>query len=370
MRPRTSSSPCSATSSGTRSLRSRTRSSPRVSTLPGAAAPSTSPGGGERLGRLIDDLLDVARITQRKIPLRTRRVRLASIVRRAVETTRQLVADHAQTLSVSLADGDAEVDADPERLEQIIVNLVTNAAKYTPSGGRIDLGTGRENQCLVLGVRDNGIGIAPEMLPRVFELFAQGARSLDRAEGGLGIGLTIVRRLVELHGGRVEVRSEGIGKGAQFQVKLPLAPPSAEETALAPAAAEAGHVGGADVMVVEDNLDAAEAVTMLLELLGHHVRVVHDGAAALHAAQVRVPDLMLVDIGLPGMDGYEVARRVRRDAHLKGTLLVALTGYGRDEDKRQSVAAGFDEHLTKPVDPDALDRIVARLGLGRGRPAH
>jgi len=219
----------------------------------------------------------------------------------------------------------------------------------------------RDGEDAVIRVSDNGIGIAPEVLPRVFDLFAQGERSLDRAQGGLGIGLTLVRRIVELHEGSVVATSAGIGRGAEFVIRMRALPPGIEVAAakLAPAPRE-HHV--ARVLMVEDNPDAAESLVMILEILGHHVRVVHNGAVALDAARANVPDIMLVDIGLPGMNGYEVARAVRADPHLKQVVLVALTGYGRPDDKAAAMAAGFDYHLVKPVDLDALGDLVARLG--------
>ena len=216
---------------------------------------------------------------------------------------------------------------------------------------------------MVLRVRDNGIGIAPEMQPRVFDLFAQAEPSLDRAQGGLGIGLTVVRRLVELHGGRVEVESEA-GKGAEFRVWLPSLAARSEELVPASSAAEV-IAARARVLIVEDNTDAAESLMILLELLGHRVRVIHDGVTALEAAMANVPDVMLIDIGLPGVDGYEVARRIRREPSLERVALVALTGYGREADRQQAMAAGFDYHFAKPVNPDTLQDLVARLGIAK-----
>ncbi|TMA82882.1 MAG: PAS domain S-box protein, partial [Deltaproteobacteria bacterium] len=262
----------------------------------------------EQLARLIDDLLDVARIRQGRITLRKERVHLAETIERAVEATRPFVEQRRHTLSIALPPNDVRLEADPVRLEQIVVNLLSNAVKYTEPGGRISVSVERQGDEGVIRVCDSGIGIAPDMLPHVFELFTQSPRALDRAEGGLGIGLTIVRRLVELHGGRIEARSEGIRKGAEFVVWLPARPAMPEEAAEAPRV-DVGRQSHARVLVVEDNVDAAEGLTMLLELLGHHVRVVHDGGAALEAAQANTPDVMLIDIGLPGMDGYEVAHR-------------------------------------------------------------
>jgi len=322
--------------------------------------------GTDQLAQLIDDLIDVARIAHGKITLRAQRLRVAGIAERAVESTQRLVADRAHHLSLSLPADDLEVEGDATRLEQVIVNLISNAAKYTPPGGRIEIGVAREGAEAVLRVRDNGVGIAPEQLPHIFDLFAQADPGVARAHGGLGIGLTVVRQLVELHGGRVEAHSDGSGQGAEFVVRLPVLPHSVERTAASPLEDRMEEQGARLVLVVEDNADAAEALTMLLEVLGHRVRAVHDGATALDVAQASPPDVMLVDIGLPGIDGYEVARRVREDARLNGVLLVALTGYGQEEDRQRTKAAGFDHHFTKPVEPDALNRLVT--GLPRAKP--
>ena len=316
----------------------------------------------EQLARLVDDLLDVSRITQGRILLRKERIHLADVIERAVETTRSLIEYKGHTLSVSLPPEDIRVDGDSTRLEQVITNLLTNAAKYTERGGRIELATERDGTEAVLRVRDSGVGIAPELLPRIFDLFVQAERGLERAAGGLGIGLTVVRSLVELHGGRVEAYSDGSGKGAEFVVRLPALPAAARATPLPRRAAEDAARARARVLVVEDNLDAAESLLMLLQLLGHHVRAVHDGISALDVARANVPDVMLVDIGLPGMDGYEVARRIREQPGLERIALVALTGYGREEDRERALEAGFDYHLVKPVDPNALRGLVARLG--------
>jgi signal transduction histidine kinase/ActR/RegA family two-component response regulator len=313
----------------------------------------------DQLARLVDDLLDVARITQGRIALRARRIRFDGAVERALETTRQMVEERGHRLTLSLAEGDPEVQGDATRLEQIIVNLITNAAKYTEPGGRIDVTSERDAGRIVLRVRDDGIGIASETLPFVFDLFAQAERALDRADGGLGIGLTVARRLAELHGGHLEARSDGPGKGAEFALSLPVLPPRSRSVATSPAKEPVPRVGGVAVLLVEDNRDAAESTTMLLEVLGHAVAVAHDGPAALSSATCSPPDVMLVDLGLPGMDGYEVARRIRRQPSLRRTVLVALTGYGRAEDRQRSAAAGFDHHLVKPIDVEALETILA-----------
>jgi PAS domain S-box-containing protein len=320
----------------------------------------------DQLARLVDDLLDVARITRGRMTLRMETVRLAGVVERAVETTRDLVEARAHLLTLALPDESLHVNGDPSRLEQVVVNLITNAAKYTEPGGRIEVMAQREGEQAVLRVRDNGVGIAPEMLPRVFDLFAQAHRGPARVEGGLGIGLTVVQRLVELHGGRAEVTSEGLGRGSEFRLSFPCVP-VADANAVPARSAGEGPGGPVRVLVVDDNADVAEGLMMLLELLGHRVRVAHDGMAALEAVRVNVPDLMLVDIGLPGMDGYELARNVRRDSRLKGVVLVALTGYGRDEDKRKAIEAGFDDHLVKPLTVETFQKLLGRLEARRGR---
>jgi PAS domain S-box-containing protein len=313
-----------------------------------------------QLGRLVDDLLDVARITRGRMTLRMEAVRLASVVERVVESTRDLVKARGHDLVVSLPDEPLRVNADPTRLEQVIGNLITNAAKYTEPGGRIEVIVRREGEQAVLHVRDNGIGIAPEMLSRVFDLFAQAHRGLARSQGGLGIGLTVVRRLVELHGGRVDVRSEGLGRGSEFLVFLPCLPVTEGDAVSACSATEA-HGRPLRLLVVDDNADVAEGLMMLLELLGHRVRVAHEGVAALEAARASVPDIMLIDIGLPGMNGYELAQSARQDPRLENVVLVALTGYGRQEDKQRAMTAGFDDHLVKPLTVEAFQNMLGRL---------
>jgi len=323
----------------------------------------------EQLAWLVDDLLDVARITQGRIALRRETVTLQAIVARAVETTRDFIEARGHALVQDLGPAPVAVDGDPGRLEQVVVNLLSNSAKYTDPGGRITVTVGHEGAEGVVRVTDTGIGIAPEMLPRVFDLFAQSRRGLDRTQGGLGIGLTVVRRLVELHGGRIVATSAGLGSGAEFVVRLPALERLPQRAPAAPRRPSAERVP-ARVLMVEDNPDAAESLQLLLETLGHRVRVAHHGLAALEAARVSRPDVMLVDIGLPGMDGYEVARRIRRDPAFGTPVLVALTGYGREEDRRAALAAGFDHHLVKPIDTKRLQQLigdaVARQGSDGG----
>jgi len=322
----------------------------------------------DQLHRLIDDLLDVARITHGHISLRTERVDLTEIIERAVESARTLTESGWRRFNVTMDTELIRVEADPARLEQVFVNLLSNAAKYTEPDGRIDLVVAHHGDQVTVRIRDTGIGIAPEVLPRIWDLFTQAERALDRAPGGLGIGLTVARRIVELHGGHIEAFSEGPGKGAEFVVTLPALPMTSDAEDRGDVPAEPLPERTVRVLLLEDNPDVAEGLAMLLELCGHCVRVVHDGVAALDAARADLPDVMLVDIGLPGMDGYEVARRVRHDPALRHLVLVALTGYGRDEDKQKTKAAGFDHHLVKPVDPDVLLGLVSRLGTDESFP--
>jgi PAS domain S-box-containing protein len=318
------------------------------------------------LSRLVDDLLDIARINQDKITLRRELVELSSVLKQAVETTRPQIETRGHALTVVLPDAPAWLDADPTRLAQVFANLLNNAAKYTDPGGRISLhacatspergGTGSAT----IRIRDTGVGISKELLPRVFEPFIQADNSLARTQGGLGIGLTLVRRLTEMHGGYVQAFSDGPGKGSEFVVHLPTRaapPPSTGEKVKTD-----GIAGGRSVIVVDDNVDAAESLAMVLGLHGYDVRTLHDGASALAAVRQEPPDAMVLDIGLPEMDGYEVARRLRANPNGKQMLLIALTGYGQAEDRQRAENAGFDHHLVKPVDPGALEKLLARRG--------
>jgi PAS domain S-box-containing protein len=319
------------------------------------------------LTRLVDDLLDVSRVTQGKVRLRTERVELAQAVADAVETCRPFIDAKTQELAVSLTPA-LVLEADPTRLAQVVGNILTNASKYTPEKGHIWLSAGREAGQVVLRVRDDGIGIREDMLPRVFDLFVQSERAQDRSQGGLGIGLTLVKSLVELHGGTVEAHSEGPGRGSEFVVRLPLLPGDAAVAARdAPEAA--APPPSRRVLVVDDNLDAAESLAMVLRLEGHEVQAVHEGAAVLEAARAFRPDVVLLDIGLPdGLTGYDLAPRLREAPNLEDVLLVALTGYGQEEDKRRAKQAGFDAHLTKPAAPGALQALLAAGRAGGKRP--
>ena len=318
------------------------------------------------LVRLVDDLLDVSRITTGKISLRREPLDLAGVVARAVETALPQLNERRQRLTVHPPPDALWVDGDPVRLAQVVTNLLANAIKYTDEDGRIELRMERGERAggpaaeAVVRVKDSGIGIAAEMQPRIFDLFNQGAQGAERPEGGLGVGLALVRELVALHGGSVSVASAGPGKGAEFVVRIPCiaAPARAAEVPAERAALDMG-THKRRVLVVDDNRDSAESLAALLGVLGHDVHEAYDGRNALELAQRLAPDLVLLDIGMPGMSGHEVARRLRSDVGLRNTVLIALTGYGADDDRRASREAGFDAHLVKPIDFDALEQILA-----------
>jgi two-component system CheB/CheR fusion protein len=314
------------------------------------------------LVRLVDDLLDVSRIVRGKVQLQRDLVDLTTVVVRAVETAQPVVDAHGHRLSVQLPDEPVWVDADVVRLAQAIANLLTNAAKYTDGAGTIWLAAGaREDHAFVV-VRDTGIGIAPEMLPRVFDLFVQGDRSLERSQGGLGIGLTLVERLVELHDGRVAAYSAGLGEGSEFTIRLPLAPePGRHEAARRVEQARCAADGTRRrVLVVDDNVDACESIVLILQMAGFDAKCVNDGPSVLPTALDYRPDAVVLDIGLPGMSGYEVARQLRERKEFEHTTLVAMTGYGQQADRDRARDAGFDRHLTKPVDPQTLQDVLSQ----------
>jgi signal transduction histidine kinase/CheY-like chemotaxis protein len=314
----------------------------------------------DQIVRLVDGVLDLSRIMQGKLDLRRERVELLSVVANAVETARPTIDAKGHELTVSLPAEPVVLDADPIRLAQALTNLLINAAKYSEPGGHIALTAVREGGEVVVRVRDTGVGIAPEMLPRIFDLFMQEGRSADRSQGGLGVGLALVKSLVEMHGGGVQARSEGLGRGSEFVVRLP-----------APAIAAAPEPKGGRkptevgwprrrILVVDDNVDSTNALAkMLTRLYSQEVRVAHDGPEALAAAGEFRPEIVLLDIGLPGMDGYEVARRLRSRPKAEGLLLVALTGWGQESDRDRAREAGFDRHLVKPVDPETLRDLLS-----------
>ena len=307
------------------------------------------------LVRMVDDLLDISRITLGKVELKKERVDFRNVLGSALETTRPLIEASNHELAVRLPADPLPLDADPTRLAQVLANLVNNAAKYTPSGGRIQLSAEVEEDTLIVRVCDTGIGIPAEMLSRVFDIFTQVGRSIDHSQGGLGIGLTLVRRLLDMHGGSVVAESAGINQGSTFTVKLPLARRGeTPEAVVAPAATQRVR----RILIVDDNTDAAETLAMLLNLEGHLTRVAHDGEAALNAAVEFQPDTVFLDIGMPGMNGYETAQRLR-EAHGNAMRIIALTGWGAEEDRRLANHAGFDRHLVKPVDPAVLASALA-----------
>ncbi len=316
--------------------------------------------------RLIDDLLDLSRITQGKLELRSQPMPLAEAIDSAIEAVRPVLQSRGHTLSVSAPDEPVYLDGDLTRLAQVFLNLLNNSAKYTEPGGLIRLTVERAGAAATVTVIDNGIGIPPGQLDSVFEPFTQVDQSLERTQGGLGIGLTLVQRLVLLHGGRIEARSAGLGQGATFAVTLPVLPADSPiVAAFPPHARNTGLRLRLKVLVVDDNLDATEMLSVLLGAMGHDTRSEHDGLAALAAAGEYRPDVVLLDIGLPGLNGYETARRIRQEPWGRTLVIAALSGWGQDEDKHQSSAAGFDAHFVKPLDPAALKAFLADVALGR-----
>jgi PAS domain S-box-containing protein len=311
-----------------------------------------------QMSRLVDDLLDMSRITRGKIELRKQTIELAPIVHQAVEAVRDLYRTMDHDLTVVLPPQPIHLDADPARLTQVVGNLLHNAGKFTDRGGRVSLTVEAEGGQAVIRVRDNGVGIASEHHQELFTMFGQIDTSLERSRGGLGIGLTLVKTLVEMHGGRVEVHSEGAGRGSEFTIRLPTTArvPPAMAGPIEPAGA-----AGRRVLIVDDSEDGAESLAVLLEFGGHHTYKAHDGLAALEAAERLRPDAVLLDIGLPGLNGYEVCRRIRQTPWGKQLTLVALTGWGQDEDRDRSRDAGFDAHMVKPVDFDALLELLASV---------
>ncbi len=318
----------------------------------------------ESLALLVDDLLDVSRITRGKISIRKENVELLTIIARALEISRPLIDARKQQLHLALSSEPIRLEGDVTRLAQVISNLLNNAAKFTQEGGDIWLIAELIDQEVQLRVKDNGIGIAPELLPQVFDLFIQADRTLDRSQGGLGIGLTIVRSLVEMHGGSVSVFSAGLGQGSEFAIRIPallnenFAPMNNER--------ENERAKIADryrILVVDDNADSAESLALLIKFEGHETQVAFDGVSTLDTARLWQPQVVLLDIGLPGMNGYEVARRLRAEPSTKQAVLIALTGYGQEEDRRQSKEAGFDHHLVKPIDIKQLLSLVRSLVL-------
>ena len=314
----------------------------------------------QHLVRLVDDLLDVSRIMRNRIELRKERVDLATVFARAVETAQPALDAMSHQFSVALAAQPILVEGDAVRLAQVVSNLLVNAAKYTDRAGRVTLIAQREGDEAVIRVQDTGVGIDRALLPSIFDLFTQADRSLARSQGGLGIGLTVVKRLVEMHGGSVSAMSAGPGQGSEFMVRLPALAPDPVDMEATPSNDEVGQAGAPRrILVVDDNVDAAMSTALLLRLLGHHVETVYDGPSTLEAVQAFHPEVILLDLGLPGMSGFDVARTLRAQPEHRELLLVAVTGYGQEAARRQSDEAGFDRHLVKPVEPSALVKALA-----------
>jgi len=312
-----------------------------------------------QMSRLVDDLLDVSRVTRAAMVLDRKPLDARKSLRNALDAARQWIEEGRHRLILEIADERLEIDGDEVRLNQVFQNLLHNAAKYTPQGGEIRVAARREGDEAVISVRDSGVGMTPELVESAFEIFKQGSQSLDRPHGGLGVGLTLVQRLVHLHGGSVQARSEGPGKGAEFIVRLPLRAEPAIIDAASLSREDGKHAGTPRrVLVVDDNQDAAHALRLLLETDGHEVMVAADGAAGLALAREHRPDVVLLDIGLPTLNGYEIATRIRADPALKGTVLVAVTGYGQMHDRARASASGFDHHLVKPVEFRALQELL------------
>jgi PAS domain S-box-containing protein len=330
----------------------------------------------QRMSLLLDDLLDVSRITRGQLELKRDYVDLKSVVNVAVETARPLLDAKRHHLTLALPAENMKLEADPLRLSQVIGNLLTNAAKYTDPEGQITLQAKLANTELVISIKDDGIGLSPEVIPGLFTMFSQVNSAIDRAEGGLGIGLSLVKGLVALHGGRVEARSEGLGQGSEFIVYLPhkvLAPAGAVGATESAGASAMGGTRRARVLVADDNRDAAESLALVLEFAGYEVFTAFNGESALDVGARERPHAALIDVGMPGMSGHEVARRARLEAWGKNAVLIAVTGWGQDSDKQAAKAAGFNEHLTKPVDPAAIEHVLGDLlkrpaGPGPGTP--
>jgi signal transduction histidine kinase len=311
--------------------------------------------------RLVDDLLEVSRISSGKIDLRRSPVDVAAVVHSAIETSRPLIEAGGHRLVLEIPGAPLTLEGDFVRLTQVVANLLNNAAKYSDPGGEIRVCVGRDDDGVTLSVRDQGKGIPPEMLPRVFELFVQLDRDNPWAQGGLGIGLTLAKTLVELHGGTVEARSEGVGSGSEFIVRLPSGSTRAATRAVAEDAQPAAALASQRILVVDDNRDAAESLATLLSLLGADVHVAFSGPEALDAFAAFGPSVVLLDIGMPGMDGHEVARRLRSLPGAEDVTLIALTGWGQAEDRQRSRSAGFDHHIVKPADIHALQSLLVSL---------
>jgi CheY-like chemotaxis protein len=323
----------------------------------------------QQMVRLIDDLLDLSRISRGKIQLKREPIDLAAALQSALEVSEPLIDGAGHDLTVSAPPDALMVDGDLTRLAQVFCNLLNNAAKYTNPGGRIRLSVRRTASEAIVSVRDNGIGVPASMLPKIFDMFAQVDHSLQRAQGGLGIGLSIARKLTEMHGGVLEARSEGLGAGSEFIVRLPLLRSGGNAAARPAPVPAAARKTGLRVLVADDNADAAGSLAAVLQMSGHDVRIARDGREALDLALRFQPQAALLDIGMPQLDGYEVCRRLRAQPDGAGMLIVALTGWGQADDRRRSEEAGFDEHLVKPADVRAIEALLERTASARGTAA-
>ena len=315
-----------------------------------------------QMTRLIDDLLDISRVTSGKVLLRFKRVAVRALIEVAAEAALPILEAGRHSLVIDLPEQALWLDADPDRLVQVLGNLLNNSAKYSLDGGRIRLAARLDGDTVVIEVTDSGLGIPNEMLSQVFDMFTQVNSALDRSQGGLGIGLALAKRLIGLHGGTIFAESPGTGAGSTFTVRLPAAAAPLHDVAVANAEISTQALPGRRVLVVDDNTDGADMLAMMLELSGHKTQIAYSGLDALETAVAFRPEVIFLDIGLPGLSGYEVARRFRATPALSPMLLVALTGWGSEEDRRRSKEAGFDIHLTKPVEPAAIDDVMARLG--------
>jgi len=311
------------------------------------------------LARLIDDLLDVSRISQGKLELRLRPVEVNDVMVRCIESMRPAIMASAQKITLNDADATLYLNADPVRLSQIFSNLLDNASKYSGPGGRIEVEIVRQNEEALIAVGDDGTGIAAEHLPHLFDLFYQADHSMGRAHGGLGIGLTLVKRLVEMHGGSIQVQSQGLGRGSRFEIRMPLL--SRDPRPPEPGFFESRRSRPVHILIADDNRDSANSMARLLRWCGHDIEVAYDGEDALRIAEARQPEVLLLDIGMPRLDGYQLARRIRAEAWGRRMILIAATGWGQEEDRRRSLTSGFDAHLVKPVDPESLFALIARL---------
>jgi signal transduction histidine kinase/ActR/RegA family two-component response regulator len=316
------------------------------------------------MSRLLDDLLDISRITRGALDLKKTRAELTSVVGAAIETARPILDEKHHTLVLDLPTQPVQLDADVVRLAQVFSNLLINAAKYTDPGGRIQLRASLQGEQVIVSVSDNGIGIPAELLPRVFNMFFQSHAARARAEGGLGVGLSLVRGLVQLHGGSVEARSDGSGRGSEFTVRLPLGAVRQKAGDAEDEEEPLSGDAGLKILVVDDNRDAADTCAMLLEASGHHVQTAYTGRQALELARAFRPHAMLLDIGLPDLDGYRLAQQIRATPWGRGAVLVAVTGWGQEEDRQRAVAAGFDHHLVKPLSADMVETLLHSLSRG------